>query len=157
MNLIIRNTLVVVLAAATLAGGLFRPPYVEPTEAVHVPSIEILRSSDQSAAQNNQLSILQQQIAPSTITLEQDGQKYVPIRDYIEAHNGRLFYNPETASVDITIGQSSFSLLLSENAILSDGRRAEGGFILHNGAAYLSADILSALLSSNGETTHAHA
>lgn len=157
MNLIIRNTLVVVLAAATLAGGLFRPPYVEPAEAVHVPSIEILRSSDPSAAPNNKLSNLQQQAAPSAITLEQDGQKYVPVRDYVESHNGRLFYNPETKSVDITIGQASFSLLLSENAILSDGRLTEGGFILRNDAAYLSADILSALIGSTGESAHAHA
>lgn len=155
MNLIIRNTIVVVLAAITLTGGLLRAPYVEPAEAVKVPSIQILRSSDPGTAPNATSSALQQLSVSSADTLERDGQLYVAVREYVEAHSGRVIYNPETKTVDITIGQASFSLLLSEDAILSDGRWTEGGFILHNGAAYLSANVLPALMRSNGETAHA--
>lgn len=157
MKLIVRNTLVVVLASATLLGGLFRPPYVEPAEAAQVPSIEILRSSDQDAAPNVQQSAVQQLSGHSADMLERNGQVYVPIRGYVEAHEGKLIYNPETTSVDVTVDRISFSLLLDEDAILSDGRLSEGGFIVHGGAAYLSIDTLSALMSDNAKPAQARA
>lgn len=157
MNQIIRNTIVVALSAVTLAGGLFRPPYVEPAEAAKVPSIQILRSSDQATALNAIPSTLQKLSASYTDTLERNGQTYVPVRDYVEAQSGKVIYNPETKTVDIIVGQASFSLLLSEDAILSDGRWTEGGFVLHNGAAYLLTDILSSLIGNYGEAAQARA
>jgi hypothetical protein len=151
MKLLVRNTLVVVLASATLLGGLLRPPYVEPTEAAKVPGIEILRASDPGAGHNVQQSAVQRLSAPTEDTLERNGQLYVPIRSYVEAHDGRLIYNPETTTVDITVDSVSFSLLLAEDAIMSDGRLTEGGFIVQGGAAYLSINALSELTASHAE------
>ncbi|MHA6480709.1 hypothetical protein ACX1C1_02025 [Paenibacillus sp. strain BS8-2] len=157
MSLWFRNTLMIVLASSTLAGGLFRPPYVEPAQAAAVPSVQILRSANQPISPDTQRQhfALQEISEPAAAAIEHNQQLYVPIRSYVETHHGKLIYNPETTSVDVTLNQVSFSLLLAEAAILSDGRLTEGGFLLLNNTAYLSLETFSALMSTNNRNSQA--
>ncbi|MDQ6419732.1 hypothetical protein RB620_09850 [Paenibacillus sp. LHD-117] len=144
MNLVFRNALVVLLASATLLGGLFNPPYVEPAEAIAVPSIEKLGTGGTTQQIEPQRA---ETIAYSTDgdTIERDGKTYVALRGYVENLGGRLTYNRETSSIDITVGVVSYSLLLAEGTIMTNGYELEGDYFVENGTAFIHIETAFAL------------
>lgn len=146
LNLVYRNALIVILGAVTLLGGLLNPPYIEPRQNADVPSIEKLQL--ETGSKPNPYVHTEPHTAhlASSDLIERDGQLYVPIRTYVEAHQGRLTYNRETTSVDITVDHVSFSLLLGEGIVMSNGRALEGGYFVQNGTAYMSIETLSKLM-----------
>ncbi|OUS74881.1 hypothetical protein B1748_20090 [Paenibacillus sp. MY03] len=146
MNLIIRNASILIIATATLLGGLFNPPYVEPAaESAVVPSVEILRAGDGAVPiEHAQLGALD---FSQKTSIERNGQVYVPIREYVEKHSGQLFYNRETASADITIGAVSFSLLFEEGSIMYNGHVLEGGVFVQDDLAYINAEQLAVMMN----------
>ncbi len=133
MKLRYGNIAIMLLAVFTLIGALTNPPL--PEDQYNRSSVA--QASHASAAAPPQNSM------PAVHTA---GKSFIPLRGYVEQHNGSLTYNAENATVDITIGAESFSLLLQEGLVMKNGYELNGHFFVQDGTAFISsltADTLS--------------
>ncbi|MHA7966439.1 stalk domain-containing protein [Paenibacillus sp. CAU 1782] len=73
------------------------------------------------------------------------GRSFIPLRGYVEQHGGSLTYNAENATIDITIGEESFSLLLHEGTVMKNGYELAAHFFVQNGMTYISYDTAETL------------
>lgn len=120
MKLPIRNIFLMLFAAATLYGALASPPVPEQA-TVAAP---VLSAHSQSAIK------LATGHSPA----------YTPLHELVSQYSGRLTYNRETDTIDLTVSGANFTLLLENGTVLQNGYEAPGDYYLQDGVLYMNAD-----------------
>lgn len=143
MKLSIGNVAIIALTILTLYGAITNPPLPE-DQYDRTPYAERSPSEIQPAAESQQAeSVLahNDSLPVDAPLIRTAGQSFIPLREYVRQHEGSLTYNSENDTVDITIGEENFSLLLRDITIMKNGYELPGGFFVYNGTTYISCEV----------------
>lgn len=162
MKLSFGNIAIMLLAFFTLIGALTNPRLPEDQYNRSGVAGQPLSQSEQKENAELSSALLQDYKSKEAVTQAQDvpaaaspqvgltvvhtaGKSFVPLRGYVEQHNGSLTYNVENATIDITIGKESFSLLLQEGIVMKNGYELNGHFFVQDGMTFISSETAETL------------
>ncbi|MFD0959745.1 hypothetical protein [Paenibacillus chungangensis] len=139
-----RNIALIIMAALTLTGSLISRPIADAAST----DLTLERQSAEAVSNRQTVQPLERIVLKDTSM--HDNQAYIALDALMKQTDGFISYNNENDTVDIVMNDMPFSLLLREQAIMSNGYEIPGDFyIADNGDVYLSVEQAAKLSKLN--------